>query len=141
MRITPDLIEAGRRASDTVNQYIAFYSVWDIRNKWLAFRLADGSYDGALYDTKRDAVRHQPDEKLCAYFCFRNCLTGTKPKDMAIYLAFNREAYDNGMRMPDPDDVNGGRDVLITAGQGDYLRSRFSMFAPDMTDMRKLLLP
>lgn len=122
-RVTPELLEAGKRASDTVNSYLNWYDPMDIRNKVIAFKLADGTYDGTLYDSKRDAVRHQHgNEQWYAYFYFRNCLGGTNAKEMAIFLLWNRDAYDAGARMPDPDDVNGGRDVLITAARGDQYR-------------------
>lgn len=121
-RITPELVEAGKRASDMANSFLAWYSPFDIRNKWLAFKLEDGSSDGTLYDSKRDAVRHQSDERRCAYFSFRNCLGGTNAREMAIFILWNRDAYERGFRMPDPDDVHGGKDVLITAAQGDNYR-------------------
>lgn len=118
-----ELIDAGKRASDIANLYITFMDQWELRSKWLAFRLNDGSSDGVLYDTRKDAVKHQFDERRCAYFSFRNCLGGTNARDMAIFLNFCREAYDAGFRLIDPDDASGGREILPTYDVGDYQRN------------------
>lgn len=125
MRLDPDIIDAGKRASDTVNELITHHGWSNLSRKCIAFRLADGSYDGTLYDGKQAAVRHQRDQYKCAYFFFRNCAGGTTPRDMAIYLQFNRDAYTAGFRMPDPDDIGGGPDLLMTAKQGAHYRERY----------------
>ena len=128
-KLTPaqykNVMDAGQRASDIANVWLVGLGHGAVRDKWLAFKLADGSSDNVLYDSKRDAVRHQHDEKLCAYFSFRNCAGGTNPREMAIFIQFTRDAYDAGFRLPDPDAVHGGPDVLMTARQGDYYRNRF----------------
>ena len=112
-----------KRASDIVNSYLTFIPWDELKNKWLAIRLSDGGYDGNLYDSKRDAVRHQLDEFLCAYVCFRNLQAGSRPKEMELFLKWNRDAYNAGFRLPDPDDPTGGPDVLMTTAQRDYYRS------------------
>jgi len=116
--------DAAKRASDIVNAYVTFVPPEELRHKWVAIRLADGGYDGVLYDSKQDAVRHQLDEYLCAYVCFRNLLMGANPKDMELFLKFNRDAYDAGFRLPDPDDKTGGREVLMTTALRDYYRNQ-----------------
>jgi hypothetical protein len=78
--------------------------------KWVAVRLADGSTDKALYDSKRDAVRHQADEQLCAYVC-------VPPTQLSVcsaeaFLSFTRRAYTAGFRLTDPDSRTGGPDVI-----------------------------
>lgn len=122
--ISAELMECGRRASDTVNTYLAHRTFDELRHKWIAFQLSDGSSDGTLYDSKRDAVRHQRNEFQCAYVAFLNLQGGATPKDMAIFLQFNRDAYDAGFRLPDPDDVNGGPDLAPTSPRMDYMKSR-----------------
>jgi hypothetical protein len=112
--------DAARRAADNINAYVTFMDRDELIRKWMAIRLADGSYDGTLYDSKRDAVRHQSDEFLCAYVSFRNLQQGTTAKEMQVFLNFNREAYDHGFRLPDPDSQTGGREVLMTTAQHDY---------------------
>jgi hypothetical protein len=120
-----NVMDAGERASDVVNVWLVGLGFDAVRDKFLAFKLADGSTDNVLYDSKRDAVRAQSDERLCAYFAFRNCAGGTNPREMAIFMQWHRDAYDAGHRLPDPDAVNGGPEALITARQGDYYRNKF----------------
>src|SRR5437762_517876 len=84
----------------------------------MAIRLSDGGSDGKLYDTKREAVKHQLHEQLCAYYSFRNSPNGFSfgPRGLqeaAVFLAWHRMAYDNGFRLPDPDDRNGGPDLVM----------------------------
>lgn len=119
--VSQDLLDAGKRASDFVNNYLTLQEPWEIRNCFLAFKLADGSTDGVLYDTKRDAARHQKgNEQQYYYFCFRNCLGGTNPREMAIVLKFARDAYRNPkFRLVDPDDQFGGKQVLMTSARYD----------------------
>lgn len=118
-----DYSDAAKRASDTVNGLLMWMPWDELRRKYIAIRLADGSYDGTLYDSKRDAVRRQSDEKLCAYVAFRNLGNGATPREMEVFLRFNRDAYDRGFRLTDPDDVNGGREVLMTSARHDQYRS------------------
>jgi hypothetical protein len=59
--------DAAKRASDVVNSYAVFTPYEDLINCYVALRLSDGGHDGTLYYSKREAVRHQSDEKLCAY--------------------------------------------------------------------------
>lgn len=119
----PRYSDAAKRASDIVNSYIAFVPLDELREKWLAIRLSDGGSDGNLYDSKREAVKHQLDEFICAYVCFRNLIAGgSKPRDMELFLRFNRDAYDAGFRLPDPDHEAGGKDVLMTTALRDYYR-------------------
>jgi hypothetical protein len=118
-----ELEECGKRASDIVN---SFYTYWDwdeLRRQWIALRLADGGSDSVLYESKRDAVRHQHNEFLCAYLLFNGVGPGgTKPRQMAIYIKFHRDLYRRGFRMPDPDKVNGGYQVAMSARMHDYYR-------------------
>jgi hypothetical protein len=108
--------DAARRAFDTVRQ-IAHNLDYDTRVKgypYVALRLSDGGSDGVSYATKREAVRHQVHEQQCAYFSFRGAPNGFADyKAAAIYLAYHRQAYDNGFRLPDPDDVHGGPDLIV----------------------------
>jgi hypothetical protein len=116
-----EFADAAKRASDRINLHLTF-TPWDeLKHKWIAVRLTDGDSDGVLYDNKRDAVRHQLNEFQCAYISFRNLAGGASPKDMALFLQFCRDAYDAGFRLPDPDDVNGGMDVLPTTARMDSL--------------------
>lgn len=104
--------DAAKRASDIINSYLAFVPWDEIKHKWVAIRLSDGGSDGTLYDSKRDAVRHQSDEFLCAYVSYRNMMQGCSPHEMQAFLDFNRKAYDSGFRLPDPDAQSGGPDLF-----------------------------
>lgn len=112
-------MECGKRMSDAINMYRTNMPWEFVSDKWMAFRLSDGTSDGVLYDSKRDAVRHQVHEMLCCYIAFVNLMGGANAYGCAVMLNFTRDAYDAGFRLPDPDDVHGGRDVAPTAGQMD----------------------
>lgn len=114
--------DAAKRASDAINAYRTFIPWDELKNKWIAIKLADGSHDGTLYDSKQAAVKHQLDEFLCAYICFRNLQAGSSPREMELFLRFNRDAYDAGFRLPDPDSRTGGPEVLMTTQMRDYYR-------------------
>lgn len=91
--------DAARRISDTINLHITFNNEWEINTKWLAFRLADGSSDGAIYDTRDQAIEHQPFPDRCCFFTFRSAMGGTTPRDCQIWLEMERNASDARMRM------------------------------------------
>lgn len=131
--VAPEFIpDYAKRMSDIVNGFLAFVQPWELRTKCLAIRLVDGGSDGALYDNKRDAVRHQLDEYLCAYFFYRNCMGGITPREAMKFMDYTRAAYDAGMRLPDPDDVNGGPDHFMSVSQHDNWTGR---------NARRLILP
>ena len=122
-----EFIDAGKRASDIINGLITAHPWDDIKDKFVAIRIGDGSSDGVIYDTKADAVRHQSHEQQCAYVGFRNLVGGATPKEMAIYLKFNRDAYKAGMRLIDPDNQrNPVQDLLIPAKGYDEMRNRLA---------------
>lgn len=79
--------------------------------KWIAVALADGTSDHTLYDSKREAVRHQHhNEQWYAFIRIGpNNMTACEAE---IFLRMMRTLYDKGMRLTDPDAVHGGRDVI-----------------------------
>lgn len=120
-RWTQEEKDRAQRASDLINEARATLD-WDqLRTCWIAIRLSDGSSDMVIYDTKRDAVRHQLHEQQCAYICFKNLIGGATPRDMLRLLRFIEQAYKAGMRLPDPDDEFGGPDLAPTAGHMDAI--------------------
>lgn len=121
--ITVELFDAGRRAADAINEHITRFGWWDIRSKWVAIRLADGTSDGVLYDTKQDAVRHQHDEFLCAYLNLRGVNGGARDTECAIMIKFHRDMYKAGFRMPDRDARFGGPDAVMSTQRHDWYRS------------------
>ena len=106
------ITDAAKRMAGIVNAMLTFHQPWELRSKVMAFRLSDGGSDGAIYDTKQDAVRHQLDEYRCCYLYFRNCMGGLSALDAQIFLDFNRQAHDAGLHMPDPDSRTGGPDPI-----------------------------
>jgi hypothetical protein len=122
--------DAAKRAFDIVRG-LAVWNDYDTRihSPYLAIRLSDGGSDQTLYDTKRDAVRHQLDETQCAYFSFRESPNGFgSPRDAAVFLAFHRLAYDRGFRLPDPDDRHGGHD-LVMPDMNEHLQNQLNRLA------------
>ena len=105
--------DAARRASDAVNAILTYHGGWSIRNCWMAFRLEDGTGDGNLYDTKKDAVRHVSNYKYWFFVCFRNTLGGSNPRDMQLWIDMHRHAYEHGGNLTDPDDNHGGPDMIV----------------------------
>ncbi len=101
--------DEARRCSDAVNLHVAGLG-WDATGKWVAIRLSDGGSDGTLYDSKRDAVRHQLHEQQCCYVAIPP--SGMNACSAESYLALHRKMYDAGMRLTDPDARGGGGDLL-----------------------------
>jgi hypothetical protein len=132
-----EFMDAARRGSDIVNGILAGNAFDDIAHKWIALRLDNGDYDGVLYDTRRDCVRHQKNEFHCMYMTFRNIRNGLRPDMIARVMLYHREAYDAGFRLPDPDDKHGGRELAMTTAANDhYLRK---ITRATMQDLRELV--
>lgn len=92
--------DAARRMSDIINVKLVSHPHWELQNCWMAFNLGSGETDGVLYDSRVDAVNHQLDERYCAFFCFRNAMNGTNPRDCQLFLSVNRSAV--GMKLYEP---------------------------------------
>lgn len=107
------LRDSAKRASDIINELIANNDWNTLRMGWIAIRMSDGGSDGIIYDSKIAAIRHQLHEQQCCYVAMRNLIAGATPRDMEAFLKWNRDAYDAGLRMPDPDAPAGGPDLLM----------------------------
>jgi len=112
-------LDSSKRCADNVNLHWAAIGYGSV-GKWVAIRLRDGSSDGVLYDSKRDAVRHQFDEFLCAYVR----LIGMQMPvcEAETYLETHRRLYDRGFRLADPDNKSGGRQALTSNRREDRER-------------------
>src|SRR6058998_3304850 len=124
MQVDPDLAIASKRAADIINEIRPTLEWAQLKRSWIAIRLADGDYDGTVYDSRRDAIKHQKNEFLCAYFNFLGAAYGgISAWDIGKWLQFHREAYRRGFRLPDPDDVkrDGGYQNIMTQAQSDRL--------------------
>jgi hypothetical protein len=96
------ITDAGKRMSDLINLKVVCQP-WDtLVNGWMAFRLADGGSDNVVYDTREDAINHQPDERYAAYFCMRNALGGANPRDCQLFLDMHRHVYEAGGHFTEP---------------------------------------
>ncbi len=114
--------DAAKRVCDSVNLHqLAGDAGWaweNVRGKWMAFKLEDGSSDGTLYDSKQDAIHHQSDEFLCMYLPLHPGAMNVCEAE--IMLKFHRKAYDAGFRLPDPDTVR-NRDLMPRIGTQEIL--------------------
>jgi hypothetical protein len=106
--------EAKRMSDATMLHWVA--NGWDSTKYWVAFKMEDGRSpdNNTLYDSKRDAVRHQLDEFLCLYV--RLHPGGFNVCEMEATLKYHRQAYLNGFRLPDPDARTGGPDLISRIG-------------------------
>lgn len=101
--------DAARRVSDTWNLHLTAQASARALGlglsqtaRWFAVRLSDGSTDGQLYDTRREAITHQHHNENWYAYCY------LQPCEMTVcmaesFLYVHRLAYDNGFRMADPD--------------------------------------
>jgi hypothetical protein len=109
--------DAAKRVSDTYRLHKTALG-YDAIGQWFAAALADGSSNGVLYETKRDAVRCQHHNEQWYAFIQLG------PWDMDVceaesFIGTVRALYDAGLRLPDPDHARGGRDVITRATRED----------------------
>lgn len=97
--------------------------------KWFAFRLTDGGSDGTLYDTKSDAVRHQHNNER--YYGFIRIMPSMQLPDFQGYLDLQRKLFDKGLKMADPDDSTGGRDMIRRSTREDQYNQLRALFVGD----------
>lgn len=98
--VTEEIREAGKRIADALNARLTFGDPFELRHCVMAFRLADGTTDGTVYDSIKDAKRFTDERRFC-YFAFLNLLGGASPYECAITLAFYREAHEAGLGQRD----------------------------------------
>lgn len=100
--------DRARRCSDTVTLHILAHTSagdpfpdWNGPQPWIAVRLSDGTSDGKLYPTKRDAIRFQLYENQCAYLTIPP--DGMTVRQAHSYLRLTEQMYNAGVRLADPD--------------------------------------
>lgn len=93
--------DAAHRCSDTIRMHIAAER-FNAIGRWVAIRLSDGGSDGKLYASKSEAVRFQLHETTCAYVQIPGSLD-MSPRSAENFLSINRQLYDAGLRIADPD--------------------------------------
>lgn len=92
--------------SDAAKRVADIYSLHRIADPyanigfWIACALADGQSDMVLYETKRDAIKHQHhNENMYTYI--QIVPSTMTPCEAEVMLKVARMAYDNGMRITD----------------------------------------
>jgi hypothetical protein len=111
LHATDEELNAAKRLSGIINSLVIIYPIDQLIHSWIAVRLSDGGYDGTLYDTRQDAVRHQPHEQQCAYLNLAPVMGGMEVQAAYAILKFHRDAYDAGMTFIDPEHPTGGMDI------------------------------
>jgi len=114
--------DAAKRLSDIVNNICISQPLDVVIRSWIAISLADGSSDGVLYDSRKDAVLHQYHETQCAYLCLKEAPHGMPTQEAYAYLKFHRDAYKANMRLTDPEKDNGGYDLCMPIAREDVNR-------------------
>lgn len=93
--------DAARRVADTHNLHLEVQGI-DAQGQYFAAKLEDGTTDGELYPTRRDAIRHQKGrEREYAFCCVQH--QPMTYQEAAAFLGYHRHIYSLGHYMPDPD--------------------------------------
>jgi hypothetical protein len=88
---------------DAVNLHITAQGS-EAYGKYVAIRLADGkSPDGALYDTRRDAARHNASDPWCFYL--KVSPGGINKMEAWVVLGYARMAKKSGVKFAEEDPV------------------------------------
>jgi hypothetical protein len=102
--IIPDHVPAAyRQISDDARRcadIVTLATIAGCTGMWVAIRLADGGYDGCIYDTREAAISHQLRPQLCTY-------VKVAPTHMPVYeaqalLDYWRELSTANVRDDDP---------------------------------------
>lgn len=94
--------DAARRMSDAISLELSI-DPDHAYGKYMAFKLRNGETDRVLYDTRTDAVRHQRSMDPMCYVQIHP--GGMLPQHCERFLAAHRQMYDDGYRIPHPEDV------------------------------------
>jgi len=102
--------DAARRIADTYALHRLGAGLNAV-GKWFASRLNDGTTDNTLYDSKQEAVRFQHGDE--DYYTFIKINPHTMNAcEAAVMLKTARFAADNGMRLADPRNKTGGKELI-----------------------------
>lgn len=94
LEATKDEWDAAQRMVDAMALHLGAVGD-DAHGKYLAVRLADGRSDGNLYDTRRDAARHQINDPWCFYL--KVCVGGIPVREAWTVLMYARQAKQRGV--------------------------------------------
>jgi len=105
-----DHTDAAKRISDATYLHKAAIGLQSA-GKFLTCRMDTGQCDPALYPTHFDAVRMHPnDHDRRVYIRLRH--EGMSVCEAELFLWIARQAYDNGMRLTDPDSRKNNRTLI-----------------------------
>lgn len=91
--------DAAKRIVDVYNMHRAA-DPYGCIGFWIACALNDGSSDNVLYESKRDAIKHQHHNEN--YYTFIQIVPSTMTEcEAEVMLKVARMAYDSGMRVTD----------------------------------------
>lgn len=102
--------DAAKRIYDTYHLHRSV-DLYNAIGKWFAAALNDGSTDGVLYDSKRDAVIHQHHNEQF-YTFLQITPANITICNAEVMLTVARRMYDAGLNLTDPDHVHGGPDHI-----------------------------
>jgi hypothetical protein len=108
-----------RRMADAVNGMLSFHQPWELRMKFAAVNLQDGSVRSEIYDSIEEARKdtaNSPSEH--AYMAYRNYLGGLSREHAQIFLSVHRIMPRN-VRQGDPD--NGKSELIMSTETGDAM--------------------
>jgi hypothetical protein len=117
IREIAELAECGKRMHDVVSQVLTDFIPFEIKHCWLAFRLEDGKWSGALYDSLPAAKKHTDQWTHC-YMAMMGVLGGISAKDCEIFLDVHRQARPVNIAQSDPD-----RSLIMPFPAGDVFRA------------------
>lgn len=127
-KCTDQISDEAKRFADGINGLLAFNQPWEIRNKFVAVRLSDGSVDSALYDTRDDAIRHQSNPDHYFFLPIGNFGGGINKLDAELCLQVQRKAHKAGFRVSDgpPDQITPfeSGDLMLAALRAGMARRR-----------------
>lgn len=96
----PEQFRTPSDAAKRCSEIITLAAIAGDAGKFMAIRLADGSSDRAVYDTREDAIRHQLHPEHCTYILVP---PGGMPEwDAEAVLDYWRKLHDRGVRDDDP---------------------------------------
>jgi hypothetical protein len=111
--------DAAKRLSDIYNLH-RIGSPYGSIGRWFAVALIDGRGDGELYDSKSDCVFHQGHNEQ--YYTFIKIVPSTMSEcEAEVMMSVARRAYDNGLRLADPDSKSGGHELIKRTSIEDML--------------------
>lgn len=114
--------DAAARLRDAVNTHVDALGS-QAHGKYIAIRLADGRSDGALYDTRREAARHQPDPWN---FYVKVNPGGIQLREAWVVLTYARQARRQG---------------VVFSEEEAILPQRLELAGPALERQRSLILP